>query len=142
MTPEGVQTLLEVARWTLHHRNKRSTLRQLARTEENYLLLVRELERVESQCARARTFHAEATLTLVEWLETLNSFHWCCAYCQSKPVQVMSHILPQSQRGTTPANCVPACYSCRRKHSRNDKDVCARLSSVVRTKQSTTNYLH
>ena len=38
MTPEDTQTLLEVAQWTQTHRNVRSTIRQLAKTEENYLL--------------------------------------------------------------------------------------------------------
>lgn len=142
MSPENAQILLEVAQWTPSHQNRRNTLRQLAGTEENSLLLVRELEREISQCARARTLHAKATLPLVEWLETVNSFHRCCASCQSKPVQVMSHVLPLPQGGTTLANGVPACYSCRRKHARNDQDVGAYLASIMRAKQSTTNDLH
>ena len=110
MTPEDTQTLLEVARWVQTHRKVRCTIRRLIRTEENYLLFIRELERVESQCFRAHTLRAEATLTLVEWLETLNYFHWCCAYCQSKPCQVMSHYIALPEGGTTAENCVPACY--------------------------------
>ena len=110
---EDIQTLLEVARWITTHRNRRSTIRRLAGTEENYLLFIRELDRVESQCFRARTLHAEATLTLVEWFEALDYFHWCCAYCQTKPFQVMSHYLPLHKEGTTAMNCLPACYHCR-----------------------------
>src|SRR5262249_7597348 len=135
MMPEDTQTLLEVARWIQTHRNVRSTIRQLARTEENYLLLVTELERVESQCFRAHTLHAESTLTLVEWLETLNYFRWCCAYCQSKPCQVMSHYIPLPEGGTTAANCVPACYHCRRWRSKEDERVRAYLAQVHRRKQ-------
>jgi len=87
------QTLLEVAQWIATHRNRRSSIRQFAVTEENYLCLIQELDRVENQCSRARTVHAASTLTLVEWLETLEYFHWRCAYCQEKPFQVMSHYL-------------------------------------------------
>lgn len=118
MIPEDIQTLLEAARWTLNHQNRRKTLRQLVKTEENYLLLVRELDRVEGQCLHARAFHAEATLTLVEWLEILNAFHWLCAYCRTRPFQVMSHTLPLPQGGTTATNCVPACYRCLNSHKK------------------------
>lgn len=114
LMPEENQILLEVARWIATHRNARSAIRALAGTEETYLLLIRELDRVEQQHFRAQRLHAEATLTLVEWLETLHHFHWLCAYCQSKPFKVMSHYMPLPQGGTTVANCVPACYRCRR----------------------------
>jgi hypothetical protein len=130
MVPEDAQTLLEVARWTQTHRNVRSDMRQIAKTEENYLLVVRELERVESQCFRAQTLRAEATLTLVEWLETLNYFHWCCAYCQSKPCQVMSHYIALPEGGTTATNCVPACYRCRSCRPREDERIRAYLTLV------------
>jgi hypothetical protein len=121
MTPEDQQTLLKVAQWIVTHRNTRRTIRQLAETEENYLLLIRELDRVERQCFRAHTLHAEATLTLVEWLEILNLFHWHCAYCHTGPFQVMSHRIPLLQAGTTAANCVPACYHCCRSHEKENK---------------------
>lgn len=110
------QTLLELARWTTTHRNSRSAIRQLAGTEENYLLFIRELDRIESQGFRARARHAEVTLTLVEWLEGLDYFHWRCAYCQEKPFQVMSYYLADG--GMTALNCLPACYHCR--HSRKE----------------------
>ncbi len=133
--PEDMQTLLEVARWTLNHQNRRSILRQLAKTEENYLLLIRELERVESQRFRAQTLRAEATLTLVEWLETLNAFHWSCAYCQSKPFEVMSHYLPLPEGGTTATNCVPACHRYGRFCKREDERIRAYLAVVHTHKQ-------
>jgi hypothetical protein len=135
MTPEDTQTLLEVARWILTHRNVRSTIRKLARTQENYFLIARELDRVESQCFRAHTLHAEATLTLVEWLETLNYFHWRCAYCQSKPCQAMSHYISLPKGGTTAANCVPACYRCRRWRPREDEHIRTYLAQVHACKQ-------
>ena len=135
MMPEDPETLLEVARWILTHRNIRSTIRQLAKTEENYLLIVRELDRVESQCFRAHTLHAEATLTLVEWLETLNYFHWCCAYCQSRPLQIMSHYIGLPEGGTTVENCLPACYHCRRCRPKEDEHIRAYLAQVHARKQ-------
>ena len=135
MIPEDTQTLLEVARWILTHRKKRSTIRQLARTEENYFLIARELDRVESQCFRAHTLHAEATLTLVEWLETLNYFRWCCAYCESKPCEVMSHYIPLPEGGTTAANCVPACYRCRGRRPKEDEHIRVYLAQVHAPKQ-------
>lgn len=113
MLAEKTQTLLELARWTATHRNKRHTIRQLAGTEENYQLFIRELDRIESQSLRARTQHAEVSLTLIEWLEALDYFCWRCAYCQKKPFQVMSYYIPLLQGGMTALNCLPACYHCR-----------------------------
>lgn len=105
---------MHVAHCTLEQKPLRvETIRQLAGTEENYRIIIRELDRVKAQLTRAHTFHAAATLTLVDWLLTLERFNWCCAYCQLKPFQVMSHILPLWHGGgTTPENCVPACYRC------------------------------
>jgi hypothetical protein len=130
MMPEDIQTLLEVAQWTQTHRKVRGTIRRLAKTEENYLLIARELDRVESQCFRAHTLRAEATLTLVEWLETLNYFHWCCAYCQSRPCQVMSHYIALPEGGTTATNCIPACYRCRCCRSGDDEHIRVYLAYV------------
>jgi hypothetical protein len=113
MSPVETQTLLELARWTTTHRNIRHTIRELAGTEENYQLFIRELDRIEGQELRARTQHAKVSLTLVEWLEALDYFGWRCAYCQKKPFQIMSYYLPILQGGMTALNCLPACYHCR-----------------------------
>ena len=113
MTPEDRDALFHTARWTLGKKRLIvKQVRQLAGTEENYLFLIREIDRVKSQVERAKMLNAEATLTLIGWLTTLEMFDWHCAYCQSKPFQVMSHIVPLPHGGTTPENCVPACYSC------------------------------
>src|SRR5436305_6906114 len=141
MTLEDARTLLEVAEWTLSHRKRRSTIRQLARTEENYLLFIQELERVESECFRAHSLRAEATLTLVEWLKTLHYFHWYCAYCQIKPFQIMSHYVPLPQAGTTATNCIPACYHCRRCRQKEDEYIRAYLAQLY-TDSTCSNALH
>ncbi len=127
MISEDRQTLLEVALWIASHRNRRSVIRQLAVTEANYVCLIRELDRVENQCSRARTLRAATTLTLVEWLETLEYFHWRCAYCQEKPFQVMSHYRSLPHGGTTADNCVPACRRC----GQNQKHTNARVHNYL-----------
>jgi 5-methylcytosine-specific restriction endonuclease McrA len=113
VTLEDREILFRVARWTSEQKYFRiQKIRQLAGTEENYRILIRELDRVKAQVQRARSLEADATLTLVDWLTTLEQFDWCCAYCLTRPFEVMSHIIPLPRGGTTPDNCVPACYSC------------------------------
>jgi 5-methylcytosine-specific restriction endonuclease McrA len=110
---EDRRELLRIAQWICEQKYFRvKRIRQLAGTEENYLLLIREIDRVKSQVQHARSLEAEATLTLVDWLLILEQFAWLCAYCQSKPFEIMSHVIPLPRGGTTPENCVPACYSC------------------------------
>jgi CheY-like chemotaxis protein len=109
------QALFRAAQWAIETRQKRvETIRTLAGSEEMYLLIIREIDRVEAQLVKARSLHTEATLTIVDWLTTLEYFQWCCAYCQLKPFQRLWHVIPPPHGGTTPDNCVPVCYSCRR----------------------------
>jgi len=113
-TREDMQLLLYVAEWTAqNHRHVMSTIRELAGTEENYLIIARELDRVKAHIARARSLHVEATLTLVEWLVIVDAYQWKCAYCQEKPFEVMHHRISLQEGGTTPSNCLPACRECR-----------------------------
>jgi len=122
--PEDRQALLRVARWTLTHKHFRvAQIRQLAGTEENYRIIIKEIDRVKAQLQHARSLSAEATLTLLDWLMILDRFHWQCAYCQAKPFEILSHIIPLPVGGTTPENCVPACYGCRasRKTGNNEQ---------------------
>ena len=119
MTQEDMQTLLRVAQWMQDHRpHILSKIRQMAGTEENYLIIARELDRVNGQNVQARSVHAEATLTLLDWLIIVDSYHWKCAYCQEKPFEVLCHREPLPVAGTTSTNCVPACYSCRARKKR------------------------
>jgi 5-methylcytosine-specific restriction endonuclease McrA len=130
MTPEDKQILFRVAQWIGEgNRKVVQKIRELAETEENYLIIIRELDRVTGQVTQARQLQAEATLTLMDWLVTLEDFNWQCAYCQSKPFQVMCHVIPLSVGGTTPENCVPACYSCCRYRKTGDARVQAYLAS-------------
>lgn len=113
MLPEDRQILFRIAQWTSKQKYARvEKIRQMAETEANYLIIIREIDRVKAQLQYARTLNAEATLTLLDWLKILERFDWHCAYCQSRPFEIMSHIIPLPCGGTTPQNCVPSCYSC------------------------------
>lgn len=126
MSFEDKQILFRVAHWIDCNRREVKTIRQLAETEKNYLILIRETDRVRGQLNQAHTLGAAATLTLVEWLITLEDFDWRCAYCQICPFQVMSHVVPLPDGGTMPENCVPACYGCKTRY-RNDPHVWKRI---------------
>jgi hypothetical protein len=120
VSPEDQQAMVHIAHWITNHRRSVKKIRQLAGTEECYMLIIREIDRLESQLTKARYLQAEATLTLIEWLDTLHHFRWQCAYCGERPFQVMSHVTPLPAGGTTADNCVPACYPCIRLKRKNN----------------------
>jgi hypothetical protein len=127
---EDQEALFRVARWIDDNRRRVEKIRQLAGTEERYLLIMKEVDRVQLQVSRARSLQAAATLTLVEWFATLVYFRWQCAYCLERPFQVMSHVTPLPRGGTTVDNCVPACFSCGRYNKKENARVSAYLSGV------------
>jgi hypothetical protein len=141
MTPDDRQILFRVAQWVDGNRKVVKTIRQLAETEENYLIIIREVDRVKAQLEHARTLGAAASLTMVEWLTTLEDFGWRCAYCQSKPFRVMSHMVPLPRGGTVPENCVPACYGCRNRHIGNEC-VRARLQTYLSGRKNKVGGTH
>ena len=120
LTREDMRLLLRVAEWTVqNYRHVMSTIRELSGSEEYYLIIARELDRVNANIARARSLRAEATLTLVEWFAIVDAYRWKCAYCQERPFEVMHHRTPVHEGGTTSANCLPVCRRCcsqRKKH--------------------------
>lgn len=125
MTTIDKDILFRVAHWAENNKRKIvSKIREMAETEENYLIFIKELDRVEAQRRRARYLGAQATLTLTDWFATLDYFEWRCAYCRSKPFQVLLHFVPLPEGGTTRDNCIPVCYSCR--SSRNPEDALVR----------------
>lgn len=68
---------------------------------------------VHTHCLRAHTMQRTASLTLQEWLQTLQDFNYRCAYCQQQPYEVLEHFIPLAAGGgTTASNCVPACRQC------------------------------
>lgn len=71
-----------------------------------------ELAKVVYQLTRAQQTGLPATLTLDEWLITLEDFKYLCAYCGGS-YDVIEHFIPLVLGGgTTRFNCVPACNSC------------------------------
>jgi hypothetical protein len=129
---EDREIMLSIAHWIMNHRKSVKKIRQLAGTEERYMLIIREIDRLELQLTKARYLRSEATLTLAEWLDTLNHFHWRCAYCGEKSFEVMSHITPLPDGGTTVDNCVPGCYTCIRNNRKDNPYVSAYLASAKR----------
>jgi len=72
-----------------------------------------EILRVRSQKYRAKQAGEPATLTVAEWVQTLQSFKFLCAYCQSTRFEALEHYIPIGHgAGTTKENCVPACRKC------------------------------
>ena len=62
----------------------------------------------------ARKNNSIATLTPEQWIETVNSFDSCCAYCGKeveKPHE--EHVIPTTAGGMyTKSNMIPSCKSC------------------------------
>jgi 5-methylcytosine-specific restriction endonuclease McrA len=74
---------------------------------------LQEYTRVKTHLARARAAGLPATLTLDQWLKTLDDFDDQCAYCRRRPLEALDHFVPISAGGgTTADNCVPACLQC------------------------------
>lgn len=68
---------------------------------------------VVAQLNRAMAARLPATLTLSEWIGTLNRCNWRCFYCQNAPYEALEHFVPIALGGgTTVDNCLPACKSC------------------------------
>ena len=72
-----------------------------------------EITRIRNAINRAKRAGVIATLTLVEWLETLDDFNGKCAYCGQGQFEILEHFIPISHGGgTTVNNCIPSCGSC------------------------------
>jgi 5-methylcytosine-specific restriction endonuclease McrA len=75
--------------------------------------------RVSQALSRAQIARLPATLTIGQWLRTLDHFLWQCAYCQALAIEGymgLDHYLPlYLGGGSTRDNCVPCCQECGRK---------------------------
>lgn len=76
---------------------------------------VTELERVRSHVGIARRLGLPATLSLMEWEQTIADFSGLCAYCLHRPFSIMEHFLPENEAGTHVNNCIPACETCNKR---------------------------
>jgi len=80
--------------------------------EEIYSWLTRIGDRVWQARERAIQANLPATLTVEQWLRTLEHFKWKCAYCEQRLGIIIEHFIPLPLAGTTADNCVPSCYAC------------------------------
>lgn len=73
--------------------------------------------------------YASSTFTFDQWLNILEVFDHCCAYCLRKDQKLtMDHVIPVSKEGEhTEENIVPACKSCNSR--KNDRLIFTMLSS-------------
>ena len=77
--------------------------------------LQREYKRVKSANRRASRKGLPATLTLEQWLQTLDHYDRRCAYCRLPfSYDHLEHVVPLATYigGTTADNCAPSCWSC------------------------------
>jgi len=112
-----VSNLLYMTRWStrkeLGYNAKEPATEEVIKREYDQKFTVR------NACNRAKLFGLPATLTLTQWLATVDHFNGMCAYCLVNPYQILEHFIPvelmQTDGGTTARNCIPACRSCNRK---------------------------
>ena len=68
-----------------------------------------EARRVALQLERAKKAQGAATLSLKQWLATLDFCGWRCAFCDG-PFEAMDHYVPLKYGGGTVwSNCLPIC---------------------------------
>ena len=53
--------------------------------------MVKEARILRVNLSLAQTHDLPATLTLPQWIATLDYFAWTCAYCQEQPYKLMEH---------------------------------------------------
>ncbi len=87
-------------------------------------IYMEEAKRVYQHIARAESLGRQATLTFKQWIGTLHTFGWKCAYCPDD-FECIEHFLPISLKGGTSVdNCLPSCGSCNaRKNDRHPDDL-------------------
>lgn len=84
----------------------------LSEEEKEQAFLAQQDLIVRANLRRARIVGSTATLTLDEWLCTLEHFKRKCAYCYGE-YNVLEHVTSLSKSGgTTSTNCAPACWRC------------------------------
>jgi hypothetical protein len=60
--------------------------------------MVREARILRGSLSLAQNYDLPATLTLRQWIATLDYFDWTCTYCQEQPYKIMEHFIPVSKR--------------------------------------------
>jgi hypothetical protein len=110
-----------------------------------------ELLRVRSQRSKARGAGTPALLSIEQWEQTLADFNGLCAYCLTKPFEVMEHFMPVYVAGTTVNNCIPACNVCniRKRNRIGDElikifgqDIIDRIGQYLASRSTEGEYHH
>ncbi len=100
---------------------------------------------MNDHCRRAAHVGLPATLTMEQWLCTLDFFGGLCAYYQLKPGVVLEQYIPVSlDGGTSVDNCIPSCYACHSKKGEKhpneveliSKEALRRVESYLLSKRS------
>src|SRR5581483_1907291 len=73
---------------------------------------ITESARIKAHLGISRRLGAPATLTLVEWEQTIADFNGLCAYCLGRPFTILEHFRSVEIEGTHVKNCLPACMYC------------------------------
>ena len=86
----------------------------IAKRNKEYRKLHPEIYRVAASKRRHKKANIECTLTAKEWLEILQLFNNCCAYCLRSSVELtIDHMYPFVKHGNGNAeNCIPSCMEC------------------------------
>jgi 5-methylcytosine-specific restriction endonuclease McrA len=107
------------------HKAPSYTLKLCSVCRENPLF-AEEHNRLRNNIMRAEELGLPATLTLKQWLATLDYFNRKCAYCLV-PYKGLEHYIPITLGGgTTVDNCVPSCSRCnvRKRDKHPDQFAC------------------
>lgn len=105
-----------------HERILEATQQEQRRQERLAAGYQREANAVKRHNERAIEAGCEATLTITQWLKTLDHYDWRCAYC-GDPYEELEHEIPIALGGgTTAINCIPSCRSCNRTKSMKHPD--------------------
>jgi hypothetical protein len=110
---------------SIHEENKRileATRQEQIRQERLVTGYRREANAVKRHNERAIEAGCQATLTITQWINTLDYYEWRCAYCEG-PYEELEHRIPIILGGGTIAiNCVPSCRPCNRTKSMKHPD--------------------
>lgn len=107
-----------------------NTARRMRRLQEKVAM-----RNANANRRRAREKSLPNTLTKQEWLEIIEYFCGCCAYClMPTDHPTIDHLFPLSKGGgTTRDNTVPACLRCNSR--KNDKNVLQFMTKLNRSRR-------
>ena len=90
-------------------------------------------KQVKKALSRVHSSLLPATLSLEQWIVTVDHFAGRCAYCRRRRFEMLEHVVSVAiGGGTTAGNCLPACFSCNAKKSnKHIRDVFPRVAASL-----------